>query len=319
MQITNSRKRATQAVLVLAAAAILITVPQVLGAAAGDGGSSQCEKTARHGLKSCEAEAVEEFWDAVANCDNLDTVEERMECRQEAREEYFESLEECDEVFEARLEICDRLPGPYNPELDPNDFVSVIDNPFLPLIPGTTRIYEATTEDGLERVEVSVLKETKEIEGIECTVVRDIVFLDDVVIEDTHDWFAQDIEGNVWYLGEIALNYEDGELTDIDGSWVSGKDNAKAGIVMPAMPAVGDYYRQEFLFGEAEDMGEVESLTASATVPFGSFTDCLRTRDFTPLESDANENKYYAAGIGVVLEIDLESGERVELIDVIVE
>lgn len=210
---------------------------------------------------------------------------------------------------------------PYTVTIDPADFVAVIDNPYMPLTPGTTRIYEGETEDGLEHIEVSVLDETRVVMGVTVTIVRDTVSLDGVVIEDTHDWFAQDKEGNVWYFGEEVDNYEDGVLADHHGAWEAGVDGALPGIVMYANPAdhIGEPYRQEYYAGEAEDMGEVMSVTETVTVPFGTFTDVLQTKDWTPLEPGVMEYKFYAAGVGVVKEFAVDSEETIELIEVITE
>ena len=147
--------------------------------------------------------------------------------------------------------------GSYAPELDPADFVDVIDNPYLPYIPGTKWVYEGEDDGEVERVEVEVLDETREIEGITATVVRDTVYVDGELAEDTYDWFAQDKDGNVWYLGEDTHEYEDGKAVNAEGAWEYGKDGALPGIVMLADPTVGDAYRQEYYEGEAEDMGEV--------------------------------------------------------------
>jgi hypothetical protein len=204
--------------------------------------------------------------------------------------------------------------GDYAPELDPADFVAGVDHPFLPLAPGNRWVYEETGEDGeVERIEVVVQEETREIAGISATVVRDTVTLDGVLVEDTFDWFAQDREGNVWYLGEDVDNYEDGRLVDHDGSFQHGQDGAYAGIVMPAEPQVGDAYRQEYSPGEAEDLGEVLRLDGTASVPFGELDDLLVTRDWNPLEPEVVEEKSYARGIGLVHEAKVrgEAGEAV--------
>ena len=202
--------------------------------------------------------------------------------------------------------------GDYAPELDPADFVDTVDNPFFPLVVGSRWVYESPAdEDGeVERIEVVVLPERKEVLGISATVVRDTVTINGVIVEDTHDWFAQDREGNVWYLGEAVENYEDGELVDTDGSFEAGIDGAYPGIVMPAHPAVGDAYRQEYYPGEAEDLGEVLRLGGERTVPAGSFDDLLVTRDWNPLEPDVVEEKTYARGVGLVYEehVEGESG-----------
>lgn len=209
---------------------------------------------------------------------------------------------------------------PYAPVIEPANFVEGVDNQYFPLTPGTTYIYEGETEDGTERIEVYVTHETKEILGVNCVVVRDTVSLDGELVEDTFDWYAQDKDGNVWYMGEDSKEYEDGEAVSTEGSWEAGVDGAMPGIIMEAKPLVGDSYRQEYYAGEAEDMGEVLSLTESATVPHGSFDNLLMTKDWTPLEPGIAEHKYYAPGVGVVLEVLVEGGsERVELVDVTTE
>ncbi len=204
----------------------------------------------------------------------------------------------------------------YNPEIDPANFVAVIDNPYF-LIPGATYIYEGETEEGLERIEVKILGETRVVMGVTTTVVRDTVYLDGELIEDTFDWFAQDKDGNVWYFGEDTKEYENGVVVSTHGAWEAGVDGALPGIVMPANPQVGQAYRQEYYVGEAEDMAEVLSLSESETVPYGSFDNLLMTKDWTPLEPGVAEHKYYAPGVGLILEVQVEGGSgRIELIEV---
>jgi hypothetical protein len=205
--------------------------------------------------------------------------------------------------------------GDYAPAIDPADFVDVIDNPYLPLADGARWVYEAETEDGLERIEVVVTGEHREVMGVSTVVVRDTETLDGEVVEDTDDWFAQDREGNVWYFGEDTTSYENGQPDSTEGSWEAGVDGALPGIVMLAEPTVGAAYRQEFYEGEAEDMGEVVRIGDSESVPFGSFDDLVVTEDWTPLEPDVVENKYYARGIGLILEVETDTGTRVELIE----
>jgi hypothetical protein len=200
---------------------------------------------------------------------------------------------------------------PYRPRIDPAGFVSVIDNPFLPLRPGTTLIYEGISGGERETVKVTVTHDTKEIMGIAATVVRDRVFVDGTLAEDTFDWYAQDPQGNVWYLGEDTKEYEDGEVVSTEGSWEAGVDGAQPGIIMLADPQVGDTYRQEFYEGEAEDVARVLALDESVTVPHGSFDGVLRTEDWTPLEPEFRENKFYARGIGVVFEQLVRGGKEV--------
>ncbi|OHB66485.1 MAG: hypothetical protein A2Y77_03135 [Planctomycetes bacterium RBG_13_62_9] len=208
----------------------------------------------------------------------------------------------------------------YNPVIDPANFVSVIDNPYFPLTPGTTFTYEAETADGLERDVVSVTHDTKVILGVTCIAVTDQSTLDGVIEEDTVDWYAQDIDGNVWYFGEDTKQYENGEVVGTVGSWEAGMNGAQPGIVMQADPQPGASYRQEFLAGVAEDMGKVLRLNARVSVEWGDFDSCLKTKEWSPLEPGAVEQKYYAQGVGLVLIEELKGKTvRVELVDVTTE
>lgn len=206
--------------------------------------------------------------------------------------------------------------GDYRVQLDPAGFVAVIDNPWMPLLPGSRWVYEGREDDEVERIEVVVTGETRVVMGITATVVRDTVTLDGELVEDTDDWYAQDADGNVWYLGEDSTEYEDGEPVSTAGSWEAGVEGALPGIIMKAAPQVGDAYRQEYDAGEAEDMAQVVRSGVSETVPFGAFEDLLVVSEWTPLEPDVVEEKYYAPGVGVVLEVTVEGGSgRAELIE----
>jgi hypothetical protein len=184
---------------------------------------------------------------------------------------------------------------PYTQAIDPANFVAAIDNPFFPLKPGTRWTY-----GGDEKVVVTVTADTKLILGVPATVVRDQVFVDGALEEDTLDWFAQDRQGNVWYFGEQTAEYTDGKISSTKGSWTGGVDGAQPGIVMLAQPMAGDAYRQEYLAGEAEDLATVTALSGNVTVPAGKYGDVLVTEEWTPLEPDVRERKTYARGIGLV-------------------
>lgn len=204
----------------------------------------------------------------------------------------------------------------YNPVISTDEFVEVIDNPYFPLTPGTTFVYEGESEDETIRDEVFVTNETKKVMGINTIIVRDRKFVDGELAEETFDWYAQDKDGNVWYFGEDSREYDEGKVVSTAGSWEAGLDGAQPGIIMEGNPQVGDTYRQEYLAGEAEDMAEVITFNETVTVAYGSFEDCLKTKEWTPLETGIEENKYYAAGTGLVLEITVKGGsERLELVD----
>ena len=196
---------------------------------------------------------------------------------------------------------------------------ATVSNDYFPLQPGTTWTYQVETEDGVETIVVEVLEATRTVDGVLCAIVRDRVFIEGLLIEDTHDWYAQDRDGNVWYMGEEVVNYEYDDddnviATDSDGAWQSGIDGAVAGIIMKVTLVPGDSYRQEYWEGEAEDMGEIVALDVLVTLADGTTHICLQTRDWNPLEPGADEFKYYAKGIGVVVEETIDGEERVELL-----
>jgi hypothetical protein len=205
--------------------------------------------------------------------------------------------------------------GAYAPRIDPAVFGTTVDNPFFPLRPGMRRDYRSKTKDGLETTAVTVTTRTRTLMGVTCVEVRDTVRLDGKLVEDTFDWYAQDSAGNVWYFGEDTKEYENGKVSSTMGSWQAGVHGAQPGIIMPAQPRVGDRYRQEFYKGQAEDMAQVLSVTEHATVPTGSYTGMVMTKETTPLEPDVLERKYYARGVGEVLTVDVTAGNvRDELV-----
>jgi hypothetical protein len=294
----------------------LCTACAGLLAAPAAAAKSACEKTAGLARKSCRLEADADRNLEEGKCLQSEDAAAVKQCQSEAKGAAKEERGECQDQREARVDLCEALDEDvYAPVLDPADFVATIDNPYAPFAPGNRWVYENHGQEGLERIEVEVLDETKTILGIEATVVSDRSFLDGVLIEDTRDWVAQDVEGNVWYLGELSMSFENGELAGIGGSWQAGVDGARPGLWIKGAPMVGDLYRQELLLGEAEDAVEVLSLSEAVSVPEGDFQNCLQTRDFSPLEPDAVEHKFYAAGVGLVLEVDLETNERTELIE----
>lgn len=202
-------------------------------------------------------------------------------------------------------------------ELDPAKFSVAIDNPYWPMAPGSRWVYrERDGEGGTQRVVVTVTGRTRRIaNGIEARVVHDVVSEDGEPVEVTDDWYAQDSQGNVWYLGERTAEYEDGRVVSRAGSWEAGVDGAQPGVAMPADPQVGMAYRQEHYAGEAEDRARVLSIDEQAEVPFGHFADVVMTKDLVPLEPKVLEYKLYARGIGPVLVLDVSGASgREELV-----
>jgi len=189
----------------------------------------------------------------------------------------------------------------YHPPFDPKNFVSKVTNKYFALEPGSKFTYEKKTNKGMERTEVRVLSETKEILGVTTIVVSDRVWLNDKLKEDTRDWYAQDRDGNVWYFGEEVANYKDGKLVNYSGTWEAGVDGAKPGIMMLAQPKVGLTYQQEHAKGKAEDMGTIIAIGKQVKVPYGTFQGCVQIRDWSRIEKSANEYKYYCPGVGFVV------------------
>lgn len=195
-------------------------------------------------------------------------------------------------------------------DLDPADFTTEIDNPYFPLVPGTRLTYREIDEEGKKlKVVVIVTSETKRIaNGITARVVRDTVTKEGEIIEDTFDWYAQDSDGNVWYMGEDTAEFENGKIKTKKGSFEAGVDGALPGIIMPADPQPGLAYREEYYKGEAEDNGEVLSTDELADVPFGHFDNMLLTKETITIEPDVLEYKLWAKGVGVVLVLGISGG-----------
>lgn len=205
----------------------------------------------------------------------------------------------------------------YDPIIDPANFVRGIDNPYLPLEPGTTFVYRGTSDGEVETSTVAVTNERKVILGVTCVVVLDLVEVSGELKEKTLDWYAQDREGNVWYFGERTEEYENGAIVSTEGSWEAGVDGAKAGILMKADPKPGETYRQEYYVGEAEDWARVLRLNEDVTVAYASFENVLVTKDSTPLSPGLIAEKFYARGVGLIMDRLVSGGqERLELIEI---
>lgn len=278
--------------------------------------ATACTDTRTAALAACQSDADAERSLAIGMCDNISNPAERTSCTTAADSARTEALDLCDEQDAARGDICVTLgESPYDPPIDPRDFVDpaaigrgVPANRFFPLTRGLQWTYRGADEV----IVVTVRNKTKRILGVKCAVIHDVVTEDGVVTEDTEDWYAQDVHGNVWYFGEISQQFEHGELVGTEGSWKAGRDHAKPGILMLASPRIDATYRQEFLLGDAEDMATVTSLTGSARSPATSCSgNCVITHDFSALEPDRSEDKYYKPGVGLIQEIDPATGEPV--------
>lgn len=289
-------------------------------------GSNICLKTARGAFQACKAETKLDYSVDMARCINSG----ESDCLEEIKQAFHDERKECKAINQARIDLCGILGGDaYRPEIEPDDFIDPATitpanaNPYLPLVRGNTWVYQA----GEETITVTVTDKTEVIEGIKTVVVRDVVTIDGELVEDTDDWFAQDEDGNVWYMGEISRNYENGRLDDLEGSWRAGDEFAQPGILMYANPEehIGETYRQEFLPGEAEDFARVISVTASTSNEnFSCEGNCLQTYEnsaFEPVgfEDFTPEHKFYLPGIGKIrsFHVDPDTGELAEGEDVV--
>jgi hypothetical protein len=178
------------------------------------------------------------------------------------------------------------------PVIDPTDFVEAIDNPYLPFTPGTRWVYEGDVDGAHERIEVTVTSDRKEVLGVSALVVSDVNYVDGDLVAKTVDWYAQDRDGKVWYLGEATEEYENGELVGTEGSWEAGVDGAEPGIFMVAEPRVGETYHQH-----DQDAAEVVRLGVDHSIGPGDYRDVVVVLESSPQEPDVVEEKYYAPGV----------------------
>lgn len=302
-----------------------------------DHGDNFCSQTAKTVFKACRYDVKDDFNETLANCINIEDEDDRALCNDEAKQAKKEDGESCKEQKEARFDVCDLigevryadpLKDPGIAFVDPDDIGDGIDpNPYVNMTVGHTYVLRAG-EDFEETVIVYVTDEVREAEGtdedepVKCRVVADVgmVYEEDepgiyewVVDEYTDDYFAQDEDAIVYYCGEISRNFEDGYLDNLDGSFFSGVEFAKAGVLMRNDIGGGEVDRQEYAIAEAEDL--VEYLDDSAypadenllyPCPVGG---CRMTHDSSALEPESTEFKYYIAGTGFVLAVALEDGE----------
>lgn len=278
-----------------------------------------CKATAADLLNACQRGVDSDYQLALAKCDNITNSAARQSCKQAATADQKDGQQTCRDQYNVRVAACQRFgPARYDPMIIPTNFVTGVNNQYFPLPSGTTFVYEGHTSAGLEHDEFAVTHRTRVIQGVTCVEVHDTVKTNGKLTEDTLDWFAQDVDGNVWYFGENTHELEDGLITTIDGTFMAGIDSAKAGIIMKAHPAVGDFYRQEFSPDNAEDFAETVSVNESVTVgnPPHTYSNCLKSKETTPLETDLLEYKFFAPGVGNVLTVDGHTGDRVELIQI---
>ncbi len=311
----------------------------LMGNTEGQSQDDFCSQTARSLFDACKTEVKAEAFKKTAICLNISNPQQRRECFDEIENVREESMQLCREQRSGRLEACKSLgEARYDPDINPaffdSDFTNLTKpNPYFPLRIGNQWEYRG----GNEVNKLEVLNQTKLIAGVRCVVVRDQVFKNGDLAENTDDWFAQAKDGNVWYFGEEVKDYQsfsgdtprNPELVSIDGSFKWGHEGDKGGLFFFFSPKVGDAYLEEFSLANAEDV----TIILSSTYRFGSNAeldqlvprplaerfcaagDCVVTKNFSLLEPGIFARKYYARGIGVFLEVKPETATAVQIVD----
>jgi len=173
-------------------------------------------------------------------------------------------------------------------------------NPYFILEPG----YRLSFEHGKDTLIITVTDETKIVDGVRTRVIEERETEGGQLIEVSRNYFVIDkITKDVYYFGEDVDEYKNGKITGHGGSWLSGVNGARFGLMMSASPKVGDKYYQEQAPKVAMDRAEIISVTENLKIPAGAFKDVLHTRESTPLEG-GSEDKWYAPGVGLIKDAD---------------
>jgi len=196
--------------------------------------------------------------------------------------------------------------------IDPSRFSHPVGNPYYPLQPGMVTRLRGSDGPQRYRERVLVTHRTRTIQGVRTRVVLDVLRrLDGSLAEKTHDWYADDNDGNVWYLGEDTATYDrQGHVRSREGSWEAGVHGATAGLIMPADPHPTDAYRQELEHGKAEDQAWIVQRNAVARTPYRRFRDVVKSFEWSRLEPGVVSQKLYGKGVGIVSERDVAGGHE---------
>ncbi len=189
--------------------------------------------------------------------------------------------------------------------LNPADFSTTVDNDFFPVQPGQTRAYEGEEDSGggktQTRVEETVLNETDRIGGVEVRIVEAKEFEDGQLTEITRDYYAQHMDGAVYYFGERVDEYRDGQVVGHGGQWLAGEGQNQPGVFMPAEPNIGEEFEQEKAPGIAEDRSKVIAVDQTVETPAETDAGCIKTEDYSPIDK-VTEFKFYCPDVGLVRE-----------------
>ena len=183
-------------------------------------------------------------------------------------------------------------------------------NPFFILEPNYQLVLKGEEEGEEVELIITVLDETKEVNGTETRIVEERESVDGELVEVSRNFFAICEETNsVFYFGEEVDDYEDGEIVGHEGAWLAGEDDATAGIMMPGTVLLGARYFNEIAPDVALDRAEILENDEELETPAGTFENVLVIRETTPLEPDVEEFKYYVAEVGLIQDADLKLEE----------
>jgi hypothetical protein len=298
--------------------------------------SDYCTQTADSLLAGCRASVMSDGAVGQGICINIEDSAARNACLNDLAVAQSDANQLCEDQHDTRLAACGVLgEDRYDPDFRSSRFDNPkrpsAPNPYFPVGVGKHWEYRSATQVNT----VDVVNETKRIAGVDCIVFRDLVYEGGFLLESTNDWYASAKDGSVWYFGEETADYETfkgdnpvkPELVSIEGSFKAGVDGAKPGIIALAAPHVGDAYLEEFSLANAEDVTEVLSTTYSygqdpvldqgvPSVLAQRFCagDCIVTKDYSLLEPGLFARKYFARGVGTILEIE-NTGEVVQLVN----
>jgi hypothetical protein len=313
---------------------VVVTCAALIGSSGGQAGGF-CTQTADILLDACRASVSDDAAVGKAVCINIASENNRNSCLDDLADSRFEADQLCDDQHDTRLTACGVLgEARYDPDFRPARFDNPLrpskPNPYFPLGVGKHWEYRSATQVDI----VDIVNERKKIAGVDCIVIRDQVFEDGFIHEATDDWYAPAKDGSVWYFGEETKDFETfrgdhpvrPELVSIDGSFKAGRDGDKPGIIALASPQVGAVYLEEFSLGNAEDVTEILSTTYSygrdpsldENVPRELARrfcagNCIVTKNYSLLEPGLFARKYYARGVGTILEVE-NTGEVVQLV-----
>ena len=267
--------------------------------------------------KATRSEARSNYWLSVARALNEDNcnLPAKLQSAQQARNA---AMVHAKVQRTARLSLTNDLGSAnYDPAITTTDFSATVNNIYFPFVPGRTLLYSSIVPGGVEIIERQMTNETVVIDGVTCCVMKDLERLNGVLFEQTDDFYAQRTDGSVWYFGEVARQYKDGFLDSLEGSWRAGKDDAKPGITMPNVPVLGDLFRQEYLLNGAEDVAVIVSVGNTIVTLAGTFSGCIEMESSSPMEPAERERKFFAPNVGLVKEINLQTGAVYQLTQII--